>query len=157
MNVIPTLEGGLRIDVEAPGEWQVLLDIVHHAVGPGPDLASRLGAMVGEDAGGEDWQEYVVPDLREGFQDDLRHVHEAVEAAHADAEGEEGHLWIKPEDAGAWYSSLNQARLAIEEVFHFGPGDAIEPMLLNPRQRSAFARSHLYSSIQGMLLEYVMR
>jgi len=157
MKMTPTLEGGLRIDTEIPEEWEILRAIIFDAEDTAPDLAKRLGGLMAADQAAEDWREYVVPDLRDGFQEDVRRVNESIEAAIVKAGGEAGHLWIRPEDAHAWYSSLNQARLAIEEEFHFGPTDWIEAASLTDVERGAFDRSHLYSSIQGILLEYVMR
>lgn len=158
MKVMPTLEGGLRIDAEDAEDWDLLRGVVADANGHiAEDLASRLGNLISEDAGAEDWQEYIVPDLREAFQDEVAQVGALIEAAMFKAEGEAGPIWITPDDAFAWYSSLNQARLALEEHFHFGPSETIDPEDLEPSTRSAFIRSKFYCAIQGLLLEYVMR
>lgn len=157
MKAMPTLEGGLRIDTEDASDWELLRAIIADANGPRNDLASRLGGLIGEEAGGEDWQEYVVPDLREAFQDELAQVGASIESAVFEAEGEAGPIWITPEDAFPWYSALNQARLSIEERFHFGPGEMIDFTGMSPERRAAFIRSKFYCAIQGLLLEYVMR
>lgn len=157
MKAMPTLQGGLRIDTEDPDDWGLLQCIIEDAKGPGPDLAARLGGLMGDEAAGEDWREYVVPDLRDGFHDALNRVNDSIEAAIANAKGEAGPLWITPEDAYPWYSSLNQARLAIEEHFHFGPGELPDLHGMSPEGQSAFIRSRFYCAIQSLLLEYVMR
>ncbi len=154
---MPTLEGGLRIDTEDASDWELLRSIITDANGGGDDLASRLGDLISDDAGAEDWQEYVVPDLREGFQDELAQVGASIESAIFHAEGGAGPIWITPDDSFPWYSSLNQARLSIEEHFHFGPSETINPIGLTPEQRAAFIRSKFYCAIQGLLLEYVMK
>ena len=157
MKAMPTLEGGLRVDAEDAGDWELLRCIIADANGCEADLASRLGGLISEEAGGPDWEEYVVPDLREEFQDELAQVGAAIESAVFHAQDGPGPLWITREDVYPWYSALNQARLAIEEHFAFGPSDAVDPVGLTPERRAAFIRSQFYCAIQGLLLEYVMR
>ena len=157
MKAMPTLEGGLRIDAEDASDWELIRAIITDANQPKIDLASRLGGLVSEEAGAEDWQEFVVPDLRESFNDELNQVAAAIESAAYHAKDEAGALWITPADAFAWYSALNQARLALEEIFHFGPSETLNPKSLpTPSARSAYLRCKFYSAIQGLLLEYVM-
>ena len=156
MKAMPTLEGGLRIDTEDASDWELLRSIVTDATGCNDDLASRLGGLISEEAGAEDWQEYIVPDLREAFQDELAQVGAAIESASYHAEGGAGPIWITPQDAFSWYSALNQARLSLEEHFKFGPSENFDPSGLNPLRRAAFFRSKFYCAIQSLLLEYVM-
>lgn len=157
MKAMPTLEGGLRIDTEDASDWELLRSIIADANGCEADLASRLGGLISEEAGGEDWQEYVVPDLREEFQDGLAQVGAAIEAAIHHASGAAGPIWITPDDVFPWYSALNQARLAIEEHFQFGQYDIVGVKKLAPERRAAYIRSQFYSAVQGLLLEHVMR
>ena len=110
-----------------------------------------------EDVGGEDWEELVVPDLREGFQDELAEIGALIESAIFNAASGPGPIWITPGDAFPWYSSLNQARLALEEIHHFGPEEEADPRKMSPVQRAAFIRSGFYSDIQSLLLRHVMR
>ncbi|MEX1113847.1 MAG: hypothetical protein WEB53_01265 [Akkermansiaceae bacterium] len=156
MKAMPTLEGGLRIDAEDASDWDLLRSIVADASGDKIDLASRLGGLISEEAGAEDWQEFVVPDLREAFQDELAQVGAAIESAAFHATDGPGPIWITPEDAFQWYSSLNQARLSLEEQFHFGSSEEIDAEPLTPASRAAFFRSKFYCAIQSLLLEYVM-
>lgn len=159
MKAMPTLEGGLRIDTEDPEDWEMLRAIVTDATarGNGMDLADRLGGLIGEDAGAADWGEFVVPDLREGFQDELAQVGAAIESAIFNAEGEPGPLWIAPDEGFPWYSALNQARLALEEQHHFGTLEWLDPKGLKPARRDAFVRSRFYCAVQSLLLDYVMK
>ena len=157
MKALPTLEGGLRIDAEDASDWELLRSIIVDANGCEADLASRLGGLISDEAGGADWEEYVVPDLREEFQDQLAQIGAAVEAATFHAQNGPGPIWITRDDAPAWYSSLNQARLAIEEHFHFGPSETITVKGLTPERQAAFIRSKFYCAIQSLLLEYVMK
>jgi hypothetical protein len=157
MKAMPTLEGGLRIDTGDASDWELLRSIITDANGCSVDLASRLGGLISEEAGAEDWEEFVVPDLREGFQDELAQVGASIESAAFHADGGPGPLWITRDDVSEWYSALNQARLAIEEHFHFGPSENINPKGLSLESRAAFIRSKFYCAIQGLLLEYVMK
>lgn len=157
MKALPTLEGGLRIDAEDASDWELLRSIIVDANGCENDLASRLGCLITEEAGGLDWEEYVVPDLREEFQDQLAQIGAAVEAASFHAQNGPGPIWITRDDAAAWYSSLNQARLAIEEYFQFGASERIDIKTLTPERQAAFIRSKFYCAVQSLLLEYVMK
>ena len=157
MTVMPTLEGGLRLDAEDASDWELLRSIVVDANCCKTDLASRLGGLMSEEAGGEDWEELVVPDLREGFQDELAEIGALIESAVFASASGPGPIWITPGEAFPWYSSLNQARLALEEIYHFGPEDKADPLNMTPVQRAAFIRSGFYSDIQSLLLRHVMK
>ena len=157
MKAMPTLEGGLRIDTENFSDWGVLRSIIVDASSETThDLASRMGALVSEDCGGEDWEEYIVPDLRESFHDELAQVGATIESAIHIANGGPGPIWINPDDVFLWYSALNQARLALEDRHRFGPTEAISLAGFDPVKRSAFMRSNFYCAIQSLLLEHVV-
>jgi hypothetical protein len=66
-------------------------------------------------------------------------------------------VWIEPDDAFQWYGALNQARLALEDLHHFGPEDQVAIGELSPASRSAFFRSHFYLALQSLLLDHVIR
>jgi hypothetical protein len=156
MKAMPTLEGGLRIDAEDPSDWELLRSIVHDARGPRTDLADRLGRLISDEAGSEDWQEYVVPDLREAFEDELAQVIVLIDTAIVRAEGGPGPVWITREDVFPWYSALNQARLALEEQFKFGQDETLDTTGFIPSRRAAYYRIRFYGAIQSLLLDYVM-
>jgi hypothetical protein len=157
MKVLPTLEGGLRIDTKDASDWDLLRCIIDDANRRKVDLASQLGGLIRPEAGGEDWEEYVTPDLREEFQDELAQIHALVESAAFNASGGPGSLWIHPEDAFAWYGSFNQARLAMEEMYHFTELTDSDLFNLSPEQQAAYIRSDFYANIQSLLLKHVLR
>jgi len=157
MKILPTLEGGLRIDAEDDGDWQLLSGITRDAVSCDEKLSLRLGSFITDIAVVSDWLEYIVPELEETFHGHLAHLAAAISAARFEAAGGPGPLWITPDDAFHWYSALNQARLALEERFGFGPQELIDPAELPSDMRSAFLRSHFYCTIQSLLLDHVMR
>lgn len=157
MKAIPTLEGGLRLDAENFNDWGMLRSVIGDAGGGAVDLASRLGRLISQEAGAADWEEYVVPDLREGFQDELAQVGAAIESAIVNADAGAGPIWITREDVFPWYSALNQARLAIEEQYRFGASETLSLNEPDTVRQAAFQRSKFYAAIQSLLLEHVMR
>ena len=156
MKILPTAEGALCIEIEDAGDWQLLKGITHDAVSCEENLANRLGNLIQDPAVAPDWREFIVPDLDAGFSADLLYVASSIAAARVESGGGPGPLWITRDDSFHWYSALNQARLALEERFHFGPGVSVDPAGLPPVRRSAFLRSQFYCAIQSLLLEYGM-
>jgi len=153
MKLALTAAGGLRIEVEDADDWTLLLGILHDAQSPGFDLASHVGGVMRQSSDWLDWQEFVMPDIRDGYQEHLKVVLTAIESGKLEAAGGPGTLWITRDDAFHWYSSLNQARLAIEELHHFGPGENVDPLQLTPTRAAAFFRSQFYCAIQSFLLD----
>ncbi|MEI8037458.1 MAG: hypothetical protein WCJ14_03615 [Verrucomicrobiota bacterium] len=156
MKITPTRGGGLRIDAEEPGDWLLLKGIAHDAVSGDEKPARRLGQLITDEEVAADWRDYVMPDLEAGFVADVLHVTTAIAAARFEAGDGPGPLWITREDAFPWYGTLNQARLALEERFHFGGHESVDPADLLPVPRAAFLRSHLYCAIQSLLLEHAL-
>jgi hypothetical protein len=153
MKLAPSATGGLRIDVEEAADWSLLLGIHHDAQCPGFDLATQVGSVMQQSSDWPDWQEFVLPDIRDDYQEHLNAVLTAIESAKLEAAGGPGTLWISRDDAFHWYSALNQARLTIEESHHFGPGENVNPLQLTPTRRAAFFRSQFYCAIQSFLLD----
>ncbi len=152
MKVAPTLKGGLRIDIETPVDWMVLRCIPHDARVGGLDLADRVTAPMAADESAEDWQDFVLPDLREGFNAQLAAIEAAIAAAGTD--DQPGEVFILKEDAELWYGGLNQARLALEERYDLSNVALPE---MTPGKRSAWFRSQFYLHVQSLLLDHVMR
>ncbi len=152
MKIAPTLEGGLRIDIETPLDWMVLRCIPYDARDDAGTLAEKLGALMDGDTEAEDWRELVVPDLQTEFDSQLFTVENSLQKA-GDDEGP-AELFILKDEAERWYGALNQARLALEERYAFPD---TEPAAMNPGERSAWFRSQFYLHVQSMLLDYVMR
>ena len=157
MNILRTLEGGLRIDAVDAQDWILLMGVAHDAVSCDRKLAERLGGLITDEEIAGDWREFIIPDLDEAFQSDIARVASAVSAARLEAGGGAGHLWINRDEAMTWYSALNQARLAIEEIHRFGPGERIRPEKLPLEHQASFLRSQFYCALQSLLLDQVMR
>ena len=156
MKVAPTLEGGLRIDPETAEDWHVLRAILIDANSHDTDLATRLGGMVTDERIAEDWRDFVVPDLRESFADDLNQIQAAIETAAAFPKDGASPIWITRDDAFSWYSALNQARLALEETYGFGPDPESDPSNLQPVRHEALLRSQFYCALQSFLLQHAL-
>ncbi len=156
MRIAPTLEGGLRIDPETAEDWHILRSILLDANSHETDLATRLGGMVTDERVAEDWQDFVVPDLRESFADDLNQIQAVIETAAAFPKDGESPIWITREDAFSWYSALNQARLALEERYAFGPDPESDIANLSPIRHEALIRSQIYSDFQSYILRYAL-
>ncbi len=156
---MPTIEGGLRIDVETATDWLVLEQIAPDALQGGAEkLPSRLGALMDEESG---WDEVVIPELQDFFSGQLRKVADTVFEAQKDAgaQGEvpDGEVLIVREDGAEWYGALNQARLALERRYKFGPSqEATDVEEFSAAKRSAFIRSQFYCALQSVLLEHVL-
>ena len=159
MKVMPTLEGGLRIDVETATDWLVLEQIPGDALEGGAEaLSEQLGALMDDQS---DWEDVIVPELQTFFSGQLQSVRSAVRDAQSRAEeqGTEpgGEVFIPREDAPDWYGALNQARLSLENFYKFGPSELIENVnSFGAAKRSAFIRSQFYCALQSVLLEYVL-
>ncbi len=156
MKIAPTIEGGLRIDPETKEDWHILRAIALDANGCDTDLADRLGGLITDEKISEDWQDIVVPDLRESFADDLHYIYASIEAAAAFQDAEEAPVWITKEDAFTWYSGLNQARLALEDKYAFGNDPEADPANLTPIRHEALLRNHFYCALQSFILQHAL-
>ena len=157
MKLAPTLEGGLRIDADAVEDWMVLDAICADAAGmPGESLYDRLSEKMMRD---DDWEEFVAPDIRDQFSDQVIHVSRALSGASRNEE-QEGVVFISKEDAPIWYGAINQARMTLEHAYQLSEleefAEIDELGHLSDEKLSAVVRGHFYSTFQSLLLEYVL-
>ncbi len=157
MKIAPTISGGMRIDPESPDDWHILRSITRDANCAQTDLADRLGRLVTNETMADDWQELIVPDLREAFNDHLHTVYAAIEAAAAFPDEEEHPIYITSDDGMTWFSALNQARLNLEEIHQFGPEPSLESTKSSQVRHEAHLRSRFYSALQGFILLHVLK
>jgi hypothetical protein len=152
MKLALMINGGLRIEPESALDWNVLRCIVYDAA---PDnLATRLASAIDDPSG--DWREFVVPELETTFSRQLLQVREAIELCAGRSAENKGAIEIFPDQADLWYGALNQARLALEELHHFG-GNEPPPPTDSAERRSGFFRSQFYFEIQQVLISRVMK
>jgi hypothetical protein len=157
MRLAPILRGGIRIDADSLDDWMVLNAICTDAANlPGVPLYDRLAQKMPRDP---DWEEFVAPDIRSQFSDQIDHVSRAISSASKDEEYA-GSVFITREDASQWYGALNQARMTLEQIYHLSElGDfvALDDLgAIGDEKRSAVIRGHFYSTFQCLLIEYVL-
>ncbi len=146
MTVQPTVEGGLKIIPEDDDDWNVISAI---ALDANEDLAKRFSGLMDEESM---WDDIVVPDLELHFSSQLEVVISALKAGR-----KEGEVIILPEESEAWYGALNQARLGLERVHHFGADEKVViEELSSAEEQGAYRRGRFYTAVQSVLIEYVM-
>ncbi|GAA5494624.1 hypothetical protein SAMN02745181_3097 [Rubritalea squalenifaciens DSM 18772] len=155
MRVAPTLEGGLRIDADNPHDWLILEMICTDAANmPGKCLPDRLSAFMETD---DDWDEFVTPELRDQFASQIVHVSKAISSAEKENDLT-GSLFIQAADAETWYGAINQARLSLEAQFRLSNyTDEEEIDEEDTHILAAYVRNQFYSSMQSILLEYLIK
>ena len=153
----PTLEGGLRIDAESLHDWMVLELICADAARlPGGPLYDSLSSRMTKD---DDWKEFVMPDIVTQFDEQITFVSRAISSAPRE-DDHSGSLFITKENAMTWYGTVNQARLSLEKQFNISIIDDLETeddlTKIDQETQAAIFRNQFYSSIQSLLLEYVL-
>ncbi len=158
MRVAPTLDRSLRIDAENATDWLVLEMICTDASQmPDEPLADKLALYMAAD---EDWAELITPELADQFSSQIIHVSRSISTAEK-ALDLTGSLFIKAEDANTWFGAINQARLSLEERFEISKFDDLTEEEDNiefedPALKAAIIRYHFYTSLQSILLEYIL-
>ncbi|MGJ8672172.1 DUF2017 family protein [Rubritalea sp.] len=157
MRVAPTLDKSLRIDAESATDWLVLEMICTDASQmPDGPLADKLANYMAAD---EDWNELITPELSDQFNEQVRHVSRAISTAEKDSKLT-GSLFIKAADADIWFGAINQARLSLEERHDISKHedeineDALE--YEDPSLKAAIIRYHFYTSLQSIMLDYIL-
>lgn len=161
-------------------EWFLLQRLPQLAAGEGldPAASSRLspdpldvpaGARAEHEEFVEDWKEYVMPDILDGFgearntvKSDLIYVAETTEVLDNGEEATEFALRVDRENVDPWYSTLNQARLLMNEAYDIASvekeimesedGEAAD----DPGKRILVVQNGFYSFIQSYFLEHLM-
>lgn len=144
MKAAPTLDGRVRIDPESELDLAILRALLSDAQGAVGDLVAGFGEGMHSEVA-DDWREFVQPDLADQFNRQLVDVAEDL----ANARPGEA-LFIGPDRVDAWYGSLNQARLALEEEHEFSDEDLDS---MDPERASARIRFHFYGMLQELMLE----
>ena len=157
MRVAPTLDKSLRIDAESPTDWLVLEMICTDASQmPDEPLADRFANLMAAD---EDWTELITPELSEQFNEQVLHVSRAISTAQKDTDLT-GSLFIQEDEAEIWFGAINQARISLEERHQVSQyEDDIDEEALeyeDPHLKAAIIRYHFYTSLQSIMLEYIL-
>lgn len=147
--------GEVEIEAEDPDDWMFLKSIVIDAVAAPEKLARQLAEAIQDPEIAGDWEDYVVEDLQQQFDEQVRVVYGAIEGAAKQAGGESGCVRIAKPERLAWYAVLNQARLSLEAQHHFGNRslEELDVCGISEESRGAFLRSHDYMVLQSMFLD----
>jgi len=98
-----------------------------------------------------EWDEWVVPDLVEGFTSQSLLVDASVAEARKQTPPA---IVIRPKHADLWYGAVNQARLSLQARFRL---DVFESLDGVPEEVvKAYIRDRFYATLQSLLLEFVM-
>lgn len=147
MKIVPTLEGGLSIQPESDTDWSVL-EMIITDIGRPAHLAESLADLMDDES---EWDEWVVPDLAEGFHSQSSYVTNAVQHGR---EQSAGAVMVSPSDADHWYGALNQARLALQARYRLDAMETLDD--ISAEVIEAYYRDRFYASLQSLLLEFVM-
>ncbi|HEX8372796.1 MAG TPA: DUF2017 family protein, partial [Chthoniobacterales bacterium] len=108
----------------------------------------------------EDWQEYVVPDLRSLFSTAVARVQHDLSENLCESDGEDDfpyRLQIPMDHLDAWLSALNQARLVLAARYAFSDEELAEhftPKLTSLRDLALYQIT-IYGWMQELLLTTV--
>lgn len=141
------LGGSLTIVINSEKDWDVLA-MMAQDISSQANLAESLGGLMVEDSG---WKEYVVPDLKEGFNQQSNYVATVINNARSQ---EQGTIHIEKENAELWYGAVNQARLALEARYNLSEIEDIGGA--TDKLYEVYCRDGFYHIILCALLEYIM-
>lgn len=176
------------LDALSASEWHLLCELLPTAAGDNFKQSTRdrlfpsplaNDTLADEDSLEEidDWNNFVRPDLDEGFADaravveaDLETVEsfaaevilEPEQVELAGGEKELRRVVVPLENTDAWYSTLNQARLLMNEEYDLADGGdrfMIEmqgPDAVDQDRMLLLAQYEMYSVVQSILVENVM-
>lgn len=146
---------------------------------PPPIVDSEGNAVKSEDS--EDWDEFVRPDLEEGFSKDRAKVESDIDRAEKtdrpiewfEEEGEvpeeipDGPMWrvrVPTDHTEEWYSTLNQSRILMNKAHNLAEDDSRYLMSMfgmkddemTQEKALLLAQYEFYCVIQNILVENIM-
>ena len=155
MNIERDASGGFVFSEVEPPLVELFLAILPSA-DPGANRAAmeRLypaPASAKEDDLRNEWTEYVVPGLREQFENASATVEADIAPLAAGGEA----LTVPLEHVDAWLNTLNQARLALAAQFDVTEEDMNRPAAFPARDErdSAIAQIHIYGLLQECFIQ----
>lgn len=152
MKALPIPNGGIRIELEDADDWKLLSRMLLDAHDEDYDLVADVSGGISDEQVAGDWNEFVVPDLRDQFDDAIRRVATSLEKAFEAHQGGAGRVVIPRDAAHDWYGVLNRARLALEARYRFGAAKGAAHA--DPEKHAARLRDRLYCALQSLLLDH---
>ncbi len=151
MKIEPTLDGRVKIALNNDGDYYLLTQLISDA--SDDDKIEKLASQFGESMLDEDWDEFVKPELISNFQTDILTVSNILKKMHDSGVKE---LYISKEESHAWYSTINQARLHLEENWNLS--ELTEDFSMentNPELLEPCIKNNFYMHLQSLILEFV--
>ncbi len=151
MKLGPTIDGRIKIEIDHSGDFYLLAEMLQDAAGD--EQTTHLANHVGQHLDDEDWEEFVKPDLVVKFKQDILTVSNILAAAQDEQQKE---FFISSEDAAAWYSTVNQARIFLEGKYELSELDEeYDPISGDPDLVEPFVKGRFYIQLQSLILEYL--
>ncbi len=152
MKAFPISNGAIRIELEEADDWRLISRLVVDAGDQNYDPATDVSGKMTNEEVREDWNDFVLPDLRDQFDATLARVSTIIEKEWVAHEGKNGGIIITGEDCHDWYSVLNRARLALEA--RHGLGNIKQIHAVDPELHAARLRDRLYCALQSLILDH---
>ncbi len=152
MKAFPKPGREIQLEVENEGDWRLLTQLLADAATHDFDLAAEVCSGMVDDDITEDWREFVVPDLRDAFDESLARVVRMIDEARQKDFPGSGRVVIAPDVCMDWYGVLNRARLALESrhrVAAYRKAPTGQPEI-----HAAALRDRLYCALQSLLLDH---
>ena len=154
MKAFPISDGVIHIKVQDPDDWRLLSRILVDANDEDFDLAADVSGRIADGELADDWRDFVLPDLRDEFDESLGRVTRTLGEAYTAHQGGPGRVIIVRDAAMDWYGVLNRARLALEARHHFAArGKSAQA---DSEKHSARLRDRLYCALQSLLLDHAL-
>ena len=150
MNVAPILKGGIRIDIESINDWLLFDLMILDTTSKKHSITDTICEKLKDN---EDWNEFVVPDLNEHFNDQVGRVKKQLREERSKC-SDSGEIHINKENGADWYGTLNQARIQLEKQFslHDLNEDDLETEC-TVEQRTAYLIGRFFTFLQQMIMD----
>lgn len=159
MKIRFSVEGDCEILIENDLEKEIFPCIVRDARSLGREWMSDSLGPDFEDEWFPCWQEWVQPELQEAFSSQLNSV-----TNHR--KGAENVITIPANELELWYGAVNQARIVLDDIFHFFDEDLSDNFdevmsdyagQWEEEKQAAYQRMHFYAWFQEIMLEGMMQ
>ena len=141
------MDGRLKVAIDNENDFAFFAELLQDAMGDSG--AQCITEQIVRNETDEDWEEFVKPDLLIQFKQEILNVSETLSAAQ---EEELKEFFIENDTAQDLYSTLNQARLNIENVYKLSELPEDLDGLTLPMQEAS-AKYELYTQIQSIILQ----
>ena len=155
MKIRFTDKGDFEILLENALEKDIFPCIIRDARALGEEWVSDSLGPDFDDEWFPGWQEWVQPELQDAFSGQLDAIRQYCKPR-------DNELHIPARHLEDWYGAVNQARLVLENIFHFADEDlpdSFEEVIANnaeqwpEEKQSAYQRIHFYAWFQEILLD----